>query len=764
MRADLQGILREVATASDLDEALAIIVRRIKGELPVDFCAVYLTDAASDQPVRVPPTGPDPTLPIPFSASRQAELLSLVVERRELVVLTNAAERPPHGSPPQTGPPRFDSFLGMPLIHDHRVLGMLMACKKLGRFDPDELTFFLTIAAPLAEILDEAATAGEVARLLSGEVARTAFIQGVQAAAGLAIGTAALLDPLATLESVPDRRVQDVASEENEFRAAVAAVQSEMRAHSERLAEAVPREVREIFDVYGMLLGSEELAQETVERIRAGNWAPGAWRDTISDHARVFDRLDDPYLRARGEDLRDIGERILRHLQSQIQVERSYPERCVLVGDTIGIPEMAAVPMSQLVAVVCRHGSAVSHTAVLARAFGIPAVTSLSSLPVGLLEGHTIVVDGDQGRIYIEPGRAALDGFERHIAERKAASRRLAALRDLPAETPDGFRVPLHANIGWISDTEAALASGAEGVGLYRTEYQFLLREAFPLENEQYEAYRRVLEAFAPRPVTIRTLDVGGDKILPYFSVKEDNPFLGCRGIRFSLEHPEIFMIQLRAMLRANAGLENLQVLFPMVSRVSELDQALTLLARTHRELLEEREATAIPKTGVMIEVPSAVFLTGFLAERVDFLSVGTNDLAQYILAADRTNERVGTPHDSLHPAVLDAVREVVQKAHQRGTPVSVCGELAGDPEGALVLLAMEIDALSMSPASLSRVKLAIRSFTVVQARALLEMALEKQDGPAVHQLLNSALEDARREREIAEPFAGVPPPASGDH
>jgi phosphotransferase system enzyme I (PtsP) len=246
--------------------------------------------------------------------------------------------------------------------------------------------------------------------------------------------------------------------------------------------------------------------------------------------------------------------------------------------------------------------------------------------------------------------------------------------------------------------------------------------------------------------------------------VREDNPFLGCRGIRFSLEHPEIFVIQLRAMLRANAGLGNLQVLFPMVTRVSELDQALTLLARTHRELLEEGEATAMPRTGVMIEVPSAVFLSGFLAERVDFLSVGTNDLAQYVLAADRTNERVGTLHDSLHPAVLDAVLQVVQKAHHRGTPVSVCGELAGDPEGALVLLGMEIDALSMSPASLSRVKLAIRSFTVAQARALLETALEKQDGPAVHQLLNTALEEARGAREIAEPTARVRPAASGDH
>jgi phosphotransferase system enzyme I (PtsP) len=463
--------------------------------------------------------------------------------------------------------------------------------------------------------------------------------------------------------------------------------------------------------------------------------------------------MEDPYLRARGEDIREIGARLLLHLQPQVQADRTYPERCILVGDRISITEIAAVPASRLAGIVCRHGSALSHTAVLARALGIPAIVSLSSLPVGLLEGHTLVVDGDEGRIYVRPPSAVLDAFERLIAERRAASKRLAALRDLPSETPDGVRLPLHANIGWISDSEAALASGAEGVGLYRTEYQFLLSDAFPLENEQYDAYRRVLEAFAPRPVIMRTLDVGGDKILSYFPVKEDNPFLGCRGIRFSLEHPELFMIQLRAMLRANAGLENLHVLFPMVTGLDELEQALAMLARADRELREEGEATAMPTTGVMIEVPSAVFLAGSLAERVDFLSVGTNDLAQYMLAVDRNNERVSTPHDSFHPAVLDAVVQVVRRARRLGRPVSVCGELAGDPAGALLLLGMGVDALSMSPASLSRVKLAIRSFTVERARALLETALEQLDGLSVHQLLNTALEEAGVS-EIAESFS----------
>jgi phosphotransferase system enzyme I (PtsP) len=453
--------------------------------------------------------------------------------------------------------------------------------------------------------------------------------------------------------------------------------------------------------------------------------------------------MEDPYLRAGAEDIRAIGQRVLVQLQGEAKASRQYPQQCILVGDTVSITEIAAVPVGQLAGIVCMHGSALSHTAVMARALGIPAVVSLAPLPIGRLDGCEMVIDGDQGRIYIEPSSAVLDAFLQLIGEAQARAERLTALRDLPAETPDGFRLPLYANIGLVSDTVAARDCGAEGIGLYRTEVHYLLHDAFPLEDEQYQIYRKVLADFAPSPVTLRTLDAGGDKILPYFPVQEDNPFMGCRGIRFSLDHPEIFLIQLRAMLRANAGLDNLQVLFPMISRVGELDEALGLLARAGRELLEEGLDAKIPRVGVMIEVPSAVFLATALAERVDFLSVGTNDLTQYLLAVDRNNAQVTTPYDGLHPAVLDAIHQVVKGAHLRSKPVSVCGELAGDPAGALLLLGMGVDALSMSPANLARVKQVIRSFTLQGARSLSDEALGMEDGFAIHRLLNGALEEA---------------------
>jgi phosphotransferase system enzyme I (PtsP) len=252
-----------------------------------------------------------------------------------------------------------------------------------------------------------------------------------------------------------------------------------------------------------------------------------------------------------------------------------------------------------------------------------------------------------------------------------------------------------------------------------------------------------MLAYFAPRPVTLRTLDVGGDKMLPYFPMQEENPFLGCRGIRFTLDHPEILLIQLRAMLRANAGLNNLQVLLPMISRIGEVDEALGLLARAYRELLDEGQAAAKPDVGAMIEVPSAVYLTSALAKRLDFFSVGTNDLTQYLLAVDRNNAQVSTPYDSLHPAVLHAVRQVIDAAHRQNRPVSVCGEMAGEPAAAVLLLGMGVDALSMNLTSLTRVKRVIRGFTGYRARLLLNEALTMEDGFAIDCLLRGALEEA---------------------
>jgi phosphotransferase system enzyme I (PtsP) len=757
-------IVQEASAATSLDDSLAIMVRRVKSSLAVDVCAIYLIDRENDQLILSASTGPTAGDIGQARVDLHEGLLGLVAERRELVVLQKATAHPLYRTSLEFGTKRYDHFLGVPLIHNRQVLGILVVWRQTHGLSAEaEETFCVTLAPHLARAIYDVGTVREVTRMLGGNVEEGAFIQGVQAAAGLAIGTAIVLEPLAKLESTPDRPAQDVEAEETAFRRAVAAVQEELRSSRERLAAAVPEEVRALFDVYVLLLNSDRLVSGTIERIRAGNWAPGALRDTVAQYAQVFEQMEDPYVRARAEDIREVGQRVLLRLRSEAQESRPWPERCILVGDTVSISEIAAVPVGRLAGIVCRHGSALSHTAVLAHALGIPAVVSLASLPGAAMDDHVMVVDGCRGRIYIQPSPAVLDAFRRRVDDEKTRTEQLATLRHLPAETQDGVRLPLHANITVPSDTAAACTCGAEGVGLYRTEYLFLLRETFPVEEEQYALYREVLEAFAPQPVVFRTLDVGGDKILPYFPVEEDNPFLGCRGIRFSLDHPEIFLLQLRAMLRANAGLGNLSVLFPMISRVAELDDALELLDRAYRELLEEGQAAERPRVGVMIEVPSAVHQASTLARRVDFLSIGTNDLAQYMLAADRNNARVATPYGSFHPAVLDAIYRAVQGGHREGTPVSVCGEMAGDPAGALVLLGMEVDSLSMSPASLPRVKQTVRSFTQQRARTLLDAVLGMEDALSVNRLFNGALEETGVDEQStmgpddeSEPHVGV--------
>jgi signal transduction protein with GAF and PtsI domain len=328
-------------------------------------------------------------------------------------------------------------------------------------------------------------------------------------------------------------------------------------------------------------------------------------------------------------------------------------------------------------------------------------------------------------------------------AEEVSLAKGLEGLRDLPAQTPDGARVALYVNGGLLADITATLDTGVEGVGLYRTELAFMTRDSFPGENEQYRTYRKALMFLAPKPVTMRTLDVGGDKPLPYLKIEEANPFLGWRGIRVTLDHPEILLTQLRAMLRANAGLGNLRILLPMVSKVVEVDRAVELLDRAHKGLLEEGRPSSKPLLGVMIETPATVYQIAGLARRVDFLSIGTNDLTQYLLVVDRNNALVVGLFDSLHPAVLGAVNQVVQEAKRWGKPVGVCGEMAGDPTAALLLLGMGVTSLSMAGPDLPRVKQVIRSFRQDQAHRLLDQTLRLEDASEVRRLVTEALDRA---------------------
>ena len=451
--------------------------------------------------------------------------------------------------------------------------------------------------------------------------------------------------------------------------------------------------------------------------------------------------MKDDYLRERASDLRDIGRRVLAELQSSQETEIIYPRRTILVGDEITASALAEVPEGQLAGVVSAKGANNSHVAILARALGVPTVMGVRGLQLDQLSKRAIIVDGYYGHVFISPTKILLAEYKQLAQEENELNQSLITLREKPAETSDNHRISLQVNMGLAMDAGLSMSVGAEGVGLYRSEIPFMNRDRFPSEDEQYIIYRQLLKAFAPRKVTMRTLDIGGDKILPYFPIEEDNPYLGWRGLRITLDHPDVFLLQVRAMMRASEDLNNLKILLPMVTTVHEVDEAIYLIDQAYNELLEENHLIQKPDLGVMIEVPAAVYQARELAKRVNFLSVGSNDLTQYLLAVDRNNARVAGLYDALHPAMLQTLLKVVEGGHAAGVEVSICGEMASDPYAVILLLAMGFDTLSMNSASLPRIKWVIRSFSIAKARKILADVLELEHASDIRLHLQKALE-----------------------
>ena len=738
----LRKIVQEVNAAKDLKAALGIIVLRVREAMHSHVCSVYLLDPESNRYVLMATEGLNKRAVGKVSMASNEGLVGLVGAREEPLNLEDAANHPRYRYFAETGEERYASFLGAPIIHHRRVMGVLVIQQKESRqFDEGEEAFLVTMSAQLAGVIAHAEATGSIRGLgKQGKGIHEAKFIGVPGSPGAAVGRAVVMLPPADLEVVPDKRVEDVEAELTLFNRALDSVRDDLHALSAKLATQLRPEERALFDVYLLMLDDDAIGNEIIRIIRTGQWAQGALRQVVGDHVRRFELMEDAYLRERASDIKDLGRRLLAYLQQARTQTLTYADNTILVSEELTPGMLGEVPEGKLIGLVSVLGSGNSHVAILARAMGIPTVMGAVDLPYSKVDGIEMIVDGYHGEVFTNPSEELCKQYRAVIAEERELAKGLNALSNLPCETLDGVRMPLWVNTGLLADVVRAQERGAEGVGLYRTEVPFMIRDRFPSEKEQLAIYREQLKSFHPLPVTMRTLDIGGDKALPYFPIKEDNPFLGWRGIRITLDHPEIFLVQIRAMLKASEGLDNLRILLPMISGLRELEESLRLIHRAWSEVRDEGVDIPMPPVGVMIEVPAAVYQIRELARQVDFISIGSNDLTQYLLAVDRNNPRVADLYDFLHPAVLQALKLVVDGGHAEGKPVGICGEMAGDPAAAVLLLALGFDSLSMNSTNLPKVKWLLRQISKRMATELLEQLMSMDNPQVIHSTLQLAL------------------------
>ena len=751
MLAELRIIVQRVNSASNLLSALDIIVSCVRETLKTQVCSVYLYDSDIDGYMLMASQGLKEQAVRQVSLQADEGLIGLVAKNAEPLNLKDASTHPSYFYLKETGEEIFNAFLGVPIIHHRKVLGVLVVQnEEVRRFDEGEEAFLVTLSAQLAGVIAHAEATGAMAGLSpSGQKLTDTVFQGISGSPGVAIGDAVVVFPQADLSQVPERQVNDIEMEIEFFQECLKSVQQDMTALESKIGNQLAEEELQLFNVYARMLDDDVLGNEVIERIRLGSWAQGALAFVARKHIRAFEAIEDDYLRDRSADIKDLFSRVLLYLQKKKPFTPKYANNAILVSNELTPSMIADVPLSNLKGLVSIKGAGNSHVAILARTMGIPTVMGVTDLPLHLVDGKKIVLDGNKGNVISNPTELLLKDYTEAIIEQDQFIAGLEDLKDFPCETKDKHKVHLWINTGLMSDTIYSVDRCAEGVGLFRTEVPFILSERFPSEKEQALIYREQLESFAPNLVTMRTLDVGGDKDLPYFPIKEANPFLGWRGIRVTLDHPEIFISQIRAMLRASYKLENLQIILPMISNIGEVNAAIELIKRAHRELRQEGLSIKFPPIGVMIELPAAVYQARALANLVDFISVGSNDLTQYLLAVDRNNPRVAALYSAFHPAVLGSLNYIVKEVKLVRKPISICGEMAGDPGAAVLLMAMGFDILSMNSAALLKVKSVIRSITYLSARVLLDSVLKMDDMHAVRKEVDLMLYNSGVDRVL---------------
>ncbi|MEX0446473.1 phosphoenolpyruvate-protein phosphotransferase PtsI [Xenorhabdus sp. SGI246] len=571
------------------------------------------------------------------------------------------------------------------------------------------------------------------------------MISGILVSPGIAFGKALLLkeDPIIINHKkiIPEQVEQEI----SRFKQGRDKASAQLEIIRNTAEKNLGSEKAEIFEGHIMLLEDEEMEQEIITLIKKNlTTADAAVYSVIEDQAKALEELDDEYLKERAADVRDIGKRLLKNILAMPIIDLgSITEEVILVANDLTPSETAQLNLDKVLGFITDLGGRTSHTSIMARSLELPAIVGTTNATAQIKNGNYLILDAVNNHIYVDPSDTEIEQLKKTKSEYLSEKAELAKLKDLPAITLDGHQVEVCANIGTVRDIKGAERNGAEGVGLYRTEFLFMDRDSLPTEEEQFEAYKAVAEAVGNQAVIIRTMDIGGDKDLPYMNLpKEENPFLGWRAIRICLDRKEILHSQLRAILRASA-FGKLRIMFPMIISVEEIRELKAELILLKDQLRNENKAfDESIEVGIMVETPAAATIAKHLAKEVDFFSIGTNDLTQYTLAVDRGNELISHLYNPMSPAVLSLIKQVIDASHAEGKWTGMCGELAGDERATLLLLGMGLDEFSMSAISIPRIKKIIRNANYDDAKALAEQALAQPTAQELMELVDTFIRE----------------------
>jgi phosphotransferase system enzyme I (PtsP) len=724
--------LREImAEPVNAQVRLDRIVVLIAGNMVAEVCSVYVMRA--DGTLELYATEGLNREAVHLTTMRAGEgLVGLIAKEATPLALADAQSHPAFSYKPETGEEIYHGFLGVPILRAGDTLGVLVVQNRARRgYNEEEIEALQTTAMVVAEMI----ASGELQAIATPgadiAVKRPLSLKGVMLAEGVGLGHVVLHEPRVVVKNII---AENVDHEIRRLETAIAEVRASIDELIERGDVSHGGEHREVLETFRMFAHDQGWLRRMREAVLSGLTAEAAVERVQSDNRARMLRQTDPYLRDRLHDLDDLANRLLRRLSGQDLVVRreALPDNAILVARAMGPAALLDYDRSQLRGLVLEEGGPTSHIAIVARALGIPAVGEVETITTLVEAGDAIIVDGVAGEVQVRPKpdvEAAYGEKARVRARRQEQYRRL---REVPSLTRDGVAIELQLNAGLLVDLSHLHETGAEGIGLFRTEIQFMVAERMPSTAEQQKLYRTVLDAAGDATVTFRTLDIGGDKILPYMrAVEEENPALGWRAIRIGLDRPGLLRSQIRALLKAAAG-RRLKIMFPMVATVDEFARARALAERERAYL--ERHGHALPtqiELGVMVEVPSLLFQIDEIARAADFLSVGSNDLMQFLFAADRENRQVAHRFDTLSAPALRALRIVAQRADAAGCPVTVCGEIGGRPLEAMALIALGFRRFSMSPASIGPVKAMLLALDAGAAAEVVAAGLDAGGGDA---------------------------------